>query len=91
MRVRERIPSIPVESQEEALSKGKARGTPWSCHHSQSPPDDSVHSRETCFPCTVSTFKSRMHSKKGGTWNSPVGKPRGKASCESLEGKPQIP
>ena len=24
-------------------------------------------------------------------WESPVGKPRGKASWESLEGKPQIP
>ena len=91
MRVGERIPSIPVESQEEALSKGKARGTPWSCHHSQSPTDDSVHSGETCFPCTASTFKPRIDSHHGGTWDSPVGKPRGKASCESLEGKPQIP
>ena len=27
----------------------------------------------------------------GGTWDSPVGKPRGKVSWESLEGKPQIP
>ena len=25
------------------------------------------------------------------TWDSPVGKHRGKASWESLEGKPQIP
>ena len=25
-----------------------------------------------------------------GTWDSPVGKPRGKASWESLEGKPQM-
>ena len=44
LRGRERIPGVPVESQEEALSTGKARGTPWSCNHSQSPPDDSVHS-----------------------------------------------
>ena len=56
LRVRERIPGGPVASQEEALSTGKARGTPGSCHQSQSPPDVSVHSRETCFPCTVSTF-----------------------------------
>ena len=93
MRVRERIPSIPVESQEEALSKGKARGTPWSCHHSQSPPDDSLHSRETCFPCTASTFMSWIDSHHGGTgtalWESLVGKPRGKSSWESLVGKPQ--
>ena len=48
--------------------------------HSQSPPDVSVHSRETCFPCTASSFKQRIDSHHGGTWDSPVGKPRGKAS-----------
>ena len=63
----------------------------------QSPPDISVHSRETCFPCTASTFKPRIESHHGGTWDSPVGKhrgkPSGKASREShrslypLEGK----
>ena len=56
LRSRERIPGVPVESQEVAVSTGKARGTPGSCHHSQSPPDVSVHSRETCFPSTASTF-----------------------------------
>ena len=80
---RERIPGVPVASQEEALSTGKARGTPGSCHHSQSPPDVSVHTRETCFPCTASTFKPRIDSHHGGTWGSPVGKPRWKASRES--------
>ena len=84
----ERIPRVPVASQEEALSKGKARGTPGSCHHSQSPSDVSVHSRETCFPCTASTFMPRIDSHHGGMWDSPVGKPRGKASWESLMGKP---
>ena len=54
--VRERMPGIPVATQEEALNTGKARGTPGSCHHSQSPPDVSVHSRESCFPCTALTF-----------------------------------
>ena len=54
-------------------------------------PDTSVHSRETCFPCTASTFKPRTDSHHGGTWVIPVGKPRGKASWESLEGKPLIP
>ena len=88
---RERIPGIPVTSQGEALFTGKASGTPGSCHHSQSPPDASVHSRETCFPCNASTFKPRIDSHQGGTWDSPVGKPRGKASWESLEGKPLIP
>ena len=86
---RERIPGLPVASQEEALSTGKARGTPGSCHHSQSPPDVSVHSRETCFPCTASTFKPRIDSHHGGTWDSPGGKPRGKASWESVLGKPR--
>ena len=42
MRGRERIPGVPVESQEEALSTGKARETPVSFHHSKSPPDISV-------------------------------------------------
>ena len=54
-----------------------------SCHHSQGPPDFSVHSRETCCPCTASTFKPRIDSHHGGMWDSPVGKPRGKASRES--------
>ena len=81
--VRERIPGVPVASQEEALSTGKARRTPGSCHHSQSTPDVSVHSRETCFPSTASTFKPRIDSHHGGTWDSSVGKPRGKTSRES--------
>ena len=51
----------------------------------------SVHSRGTCFPCTASTFTPRIDSQHVGTWYSPGGKTRGKASWESLEGKPQIP
>ena len=80
LRGRERIPGIPVAYQKEALYTGKARETPRSCHHSQSPPDVSVHSRETCFPCTSSTFKPRIVPHHRGTWDSPVGKLRGKAS-----------
>ena len=60
-------------------SPQERRGTSGSCHHSQSPPYVSVHSRETCFSCTASTFKTRI---LGGTWNSPMGKPRGKVSWE---------
>ena len=74
---------VPFASQEQGLSIGKARGTPGSCHHSKSPPYVSVHFRGTCFPCTASTFKPRIHSHHGGTWDSPLGKPRGKASRES--------
>ena len=88
---RSRIAGVPVASQKESLSTGKARGTPGSCLHSQSSPDVSVHYRENCFPCTASTFKPKIDSHHGGTWDSPVGKPRGKASWEILEGKPQIP
>ena len=33
-------------------------------------PDFSVHYRETCFPCTASTFKPRIDSHNGGTWES---------------------
>ena len=87
MRGRERIPGIPVVSQEEALSTEKARGTPGSCHHSQSPPDVSVHSRETCFPALprLSSQGSTHTTVAHGTalWESLVGKPRGKASRES--------
>ena len=73
LRGRESIPGISVASQEEALSTGKARGTPGSCHHSQSAPDVSVHSRETCIPYTASTFKPRNDSHHRGRWNSRVG------------------
>ena len=45
--------------------------------------DVSVHFRKTCFLCTASTFKPWIDSHHGGTWDSPVGKPRGKASSES--------
>ena len=72
-----------MASQEEALSTGKARGTPGSGHHSLSPPDVSVHSWENCFPFTASTLKPRIDSHHRGTWESPVGKPRGKASRKS--------
>ena len=89
LRGQERIPGVPDASQEEVLLSLKARGTPGSCHHSLSPPDVSVHSNESCFPCTASPFKLRIDSHHGGTWESPVGKPRGKASWESLMGKPR--
>ena len=59
------------------------------CHQSDSPREVSVHSRETCIPCTASSFKPRIDSHHGGTWDSPVGKPGGKASWESLVGMPR--
>ena len=81
---RERIPGILVASQGEVLSTGKARGSRGSCHHSQSPPDASVHSRETCFPYTASTFKPRSThttvARGRALWESLVGEPGGKAT-----------
>ena len=77
----ERIACIPVASHEEAVSSGKARGTQESCHHSQSPPDVSVHSREYCFPCTASV------SCRGSTHTTVA---RGTALWESLLGKPHV-
>ena len=67
-----------------------ARGIPGSCHHSQSPSIVSVDSRETCFPSTASTFKPRMDSHHGGTWDSPVGKPRGKARDPLINAKRSV-
>ena len=43
---------------------------------------------ELGFLCTAFTFKPRIDSHHVCTWDSPVGKPRGKASWERHEGKP---
>ena len=51
-----------------------------SCHHSTSLPNDSTHFRETYFPCTASTVTPRVDSHHGGMGDTPVGKPRGKAT-----------
>ena len=87
LRGRERIRGVSVPSQEEALSRGKGRGTPGTCHHSQSPPDVSVHSREPVFPALprLSSRGSTQTTVARGTalWESLVGKPLGKASRES--------
>ena len=39
----------------------------------------------TTLSRTASTFNPRIDSHHGGTWDSPVGKPRGKASCKNLD------
>ena len=52
--------------------------------HSQRPPDVSVHSRETCFPCTA---YFQAEDRLTPRWH--VGHPCGKASWESLFGKPR--
>ena len=94
MRGGERIRGVPVASQEEALSRGKARGTPGSCHHSQSSPDVSVHSRENSSPGTSSTFSrgSTPTTVASGTalWESLAGKPRGKATDPLIHAKGSV-
>ena len=83
----ERIPRVPVASQEEALSTGKARGTPGSCHHSQRPQISQSISGKPVFPALprLSSRGSTRTTVARGTalWESLVGKPRGKASSES--------
>ena len=92
---RERIPGDPVASQVEALTTGKARGTPGSCHYSQSPPDAQSITGKPVFPALprLSSRGSTHTTVVRGTaqWENVLGKPRGKASWESLQGKPQIP
>ena len=58
--------------------------------HSQSPPDVSVHSRENCFPCTAGTFKLTIDLPHGGTWDGPVGKPRGKDTDPLIHAKGSV-
>ena len=84
---RERIPGVPTASQEEALSTGKARGTPGSCHHSRIPQISQSITGKPVFPA-LRRFSSRgsTHTTVArGTalWESLMGKPPGIASRES--------
>ena len=87
LRVRERIPSVPVASQEEALSKGKARGTPGSGPIPRVPQMSQSIPGNPVFPALprLSSRGSTHTTVARGTalWESFVGKPRGKASRES--------
>ena len=87
LRGRERIPGVPVPSQEEALSTRKARGNPGSCHHSRVPKMSQSIPGKTVFPALprISSRGSTHTTVAQGTalWESLVGKPGGKASRES--------
>ena len=87
LRVRERIPGVPVASQEEALSTGKARGTPGSCHIPRVPQKTQSVPGKPVFPALprLSSRGSTNTTVDRGTalWESLLGKPRGKASRES--------
>ena len=84
LRGRESFPGVPVASQEEALSTGKGRGTPGSCHIPR-------------IPRCLSPFQGNLFSlhcldfqaEDRLTPRCHVGQPCGKASWESLVGKPQ--
>ena len=69
------------------LSTGKARGTPGSCHHSQSPPMSPSIPGIPVFPALPrrSSRGSTHTTVARGTalWENLVGKPHGKASRES--------
>ena len=83
----EKIPRVPVASQEEALSTGKARVTPGSCHHSQRPHISQPIPAKPVFPALPRlSSRGSTHTtvaRETAMWESLVGKPRGKASRES--------
>ena len=87
LRVRERIPGVPMASQEESVSTGKVRGTPGSCQHSLRPQKSQSIPGKPVFPALprLSNRGSTHTTVVRGTalWESLVGKPLGKASRES--------
>ena len=87
LRGRERIPGVPVASQEEALSTGKARGTPGSCPIPRVPQMSQSIPGKPVFPALhrLSSRGSKHTTVARGTalWENLVGKPRWKASRES--------
>ena len=88
LRYPERIPGVLLASQEEAQPQERQEELqglatiPRVRQMSQAIPGKPVSLH--CLD-----FKLRIDSHHGGTWDSPVGKPRGKASWESLVGMPQ--
>ena len=79
LRGRVRIPGVPVASQEEALSTGKARGTPGSCHIPRVPQMSQSIPGKPVFPTLprISSRESTHTTVARGTaqWESLVGKP----------------
>ena len=83
----EKIPRVPVASQEEAISKGKARRTTESYHHSQSPANVSVIPGKPVFRALLRlSIRGWTHTtvvRGTALWESLEAKPPGKASRES--------
>ena len=78
LRGRETIPGVSVASQEEALSTGKARGTPGSFHIPRVPRMSQSIPGKPAFPALP-----RLSSEDRLTPRWHVGQPCGKASWES--------
>ena len=84
LRGRERIPSVPVTSQEEVLSTGKAKGTPGSGPIPGVPQISQFIPGKPVFPALP-----RLSSRGQLTLRWHGGQPCGEASWESLVGKPR--
>ena len=78
---RERIPGVPVASQVEALSTGKTKGTPGSCHI------PIVHQMSQSIPGKP-VFPALPRLSRRGSTHTTVA--RGTALWESLVGKPHV-
>ena len=98
LRGRERIPSIPVASQEEALSTGKTRGTPGSGPIPRVPLISQAIAGKPVFPALPRLSREdrltpRWHVGQPcgeASWESPVGKPRGKAPDPLIHAKGSV-
>ena len=94
LRGRERIPGVPVASQEEALSTGKARGTPGSCHIPRVPQMSQSIPGKPVFPALPRlSSRGSTHTtvaRGRALWESLVGKPRGKATDSFIHAKGRV-
>ena len=81
--VEKRFPAFPSHLKRRRSPQKRREELQGSCHHSQSPPNVSVHTRGTCFTCTASTCMPSIDSHYGGMSHRPVGKSPWKASRES--------
>ena len=88
---RERIPGVPVTPQEEALSTGKARGTPRLCHIPRVPQMYQSIPGKPVFPALPRlSSRGSTHTtvaRRTALWESLVGKPRGKATDPLIHAK----
>ena len=92
---RERIPGIPIASQEEALSKGKGRGTAGSCTIPRRPQMSQSIPQEPVFPALPRlSCRGLTHTtvtRGTALWESLVGKTRGKATDPLVHARGSVP